>query len=178
MEIKKVPVKDCLIILPKMIMDERGRFVKPYHIDELNKAGIGFEIKEEYYSISKKNVLRGMHFQVPPRATIKLITCLNGTVFDAVIDLRKDSTTYRKCFTVELSSESGNMILIPKGFAHGFLTLSEEATVLYMCSEMYSPDHDSGIRWDSANIRWPVSDPVVSEKDKSLTELKYFENPF
>lgn len=178
MDIKNTTLAGCFEIVPKIIEDDRGRFVKPWHIDELKACGLYYDVLEEYYSISKKDVIRGMHFQTPPKATKKLVTCLNGSVWDVVIDLRKSSATYNQHFEVELSASKGNMLYIPEGFAHGFCVLSEEATMLYLCSEMHSPENDAGIHWNSAGIQWPIDRPVVSAKDDQLTPLKQFENPF
>ncbi|MCK4991641.1 MAG: dTDP-4-dehydrorhamnose 3,5-epimerase [Bacteroidales bacterium] len=178
MKIADTKIKGCYEVFPLDLRDHRGRFVKPFHQDDFRDAGLELDIKEEYYSVSKKNVLRGLHFQLPPKATIKVVTCLRGTIFDAVVDLRVDSPTYLKHFAVELSEKKGNLLYIPEGLAHGFYTLSEEATVLYMCSEVYSQEHDTGLRWNSAGISWPVMDPIVSEKDNSLAELEQFHSPF
>lgn len=178
MRIKKTDIEGCFEVLPLDLQDHRGRFVKPYHQDEFKELGLDLTIREEYYSVSNKRVLRGLHFQLPPVATKKLVTCLDGTIIDAVVDLRKNSPTFRKYFTIELSAEKGNQLYIPEGLAHGFCTLSEEATVLYMCSTVYSPEHDTGIRWDSAGIPWPVTDPIVSEKDRHLISLEQFNTPF
>lgn len=163
---------------PLDLKDHRGRFVKPYHSDQFREAGIGFDIAEEYYSVSKKNVLRGLHFQLPPMATIKVVTCLSGAIYDVVVDLRTDSPTFGKHFSIELTEEKGNVLYIPEGLAHGFCALSDESLVLYICSRVYSQEHDSGIRWDSAGIRWPVPDPLVSEKDRGLIPFGEFNSPF
>lgn len=171
-------IEGCFEIYPLDLKDNRGRFVKPYHSDSFNEAGLGFEIREEYYSVSKKDVLRGLHFQVPPRATIKVVTCLSGAIFDVVVDLRVGSPSYLMHFGVELTGEKGNLLFIPEGLAHGFYTRSEEALVLYMCSEVYSPQHDTGLRWDSAGIPWPVGEPIVSDKDNGLRTLDKFDSPF
>ncbi len=178
MKIIDTHIEGCFEIYPLDLKDYRGRFVKPYHCDSFKEVGLDFEIAEEYYSVSKKDVLRGLHFQVPPRATIKLVTCLSGTVFDVVVDLRVGSPSYLKHFGVELTAEKGNLVFIPGGLAHGFCSLSREALVLYMCSEVYSPEHDTGLRWDSAGIQWPVREPVVSDKDNGLLPLDQFESPF
>lgn len=178
MKVFDTHIKDLYEVFPLDLRDHRGRFVKPFHCDDFSTAGIELEIKEEYYSVSKKNVLRGLHFQLPPRATIKAVTCLSGSIFDAVVDLRVDSPTYMKYFALELSEEKGNLLFIPEGMAHGFCTLSEEAVVLYMCSEVYSQEHDTGLKWSSAGIPWPVKDPIVSEKDSGLDELSQFDSPF
>jgi dTDP-4-dehydrorhamnose 3,5-epimerase len=178
MKIVETHIKGCYEVFPMDLKDHRGRFVKPYHRDDFRKAGLELDIKEEYYSVSKKNVLRGLHFQLPPRATVKAVTCLSGAIFDAVVDLRVDSPTYLEYFSVELTEEKGNLLFIPEGMAHGFFTLSEEALVLYMCSEVYSQEHDTGLKWSSAGISWPVTAPVVSDKDNGLVELDQFDSPF
>ena len=178
MRIYETSIQGCFEIYPLDLRDYRGRFVKPFHQEAFSELGLELDIKEEYYSVSKKHVLRGLHFQLPPKATIKVVTCLSGIIYDAVVDLRVDSSTYLKHFAVELSEEKGNLLYIPKGLAHGFCTLSDEATVLYMCSEVYSQDHDTGLKWSSAGISWPVRNPVVSEKDEGLDELKQFNSPF
>ena len=178
MKIVETTIIGCYEVYPLDLRDQRGRFVKPFHQEEFMNAGLDLHIKEEYYSVSKKNVLRGLHFQLPPKATIKAVTCLGGTIFDAVVDLRTDSPTYLKHFALELSEEKGNLLFIPEGLAHGFCTLSKEATVLYMCSEVYSQEHDTGLKWNSAGIPWPVEHPIVSEKDNGLNEVDQFESPF
>ncbi len=178
MEIKETNLEGCYVIIPRIIKDTRGSFVKPWHIDDFAKFELFFPIGEEYYSVSKKNVLRGMHFQTPPKATKKIVTCLSGNIFDVVIDLRKTSPTFQQYFSIELTSEAGKILYIPEGFAHGFCVLSNEATVLYLSSEMYSPENDSGIRWNSAGIEWPVNNPIVSEKDNLLVTLDQFDTPF
>lgn len=178
MEIKEITLKGCYEILPKIIEDARGRFVKPWHIDDFKASGLYFDILEEYYSVSRKNVIRGMHFQTPPMATKKLVTCLSGSVWDVVIDLRKSSPTFQQHVGIELSAAKGNMLYIPEGFAHGFCAISEEAVMLYLCSAMHSPLNDAGVHWNSAGIEWPVSQPIISVKDDQLIPLNQFDNPF
>ena len=178
METYHTTIEGCFEIIPKIFSDNRGKFIKPYHIDELKQADINLTITEEYYSVSNKNVIRGLHFQTPPKATAKLITCIKGRIFDAVVDLRKNSSTYLKTYSLELSEENSKLLFIPVGLAHGFCSLEDNSLVLYMCSEMFSPDNDSGIHWDSAGIDWPVKNPRVSEKDENLLKLEFFNNPF
>ncbi len=178
MKVEETKIRGCYEVFPLDLRDHRGRFVKPFHQEDYKEAGILLDIREEYYSVSKKNVLRGLHFQLPPRATVKAVTCLSGNIYDAVVDLRTDSPTYRMYFTVELTEAKGNLLYIPEGLAHGFCTLSDEATVLYMCSNVYSQEHDTGLHWSSAGIPWPVNDPIVSEKDNGLNDLIDFNSPF
>lgn len=178
MRLLKTGIEGCFEILPFDLKDHRGRFVKPYHRDDFKEAGLDFTIAEEFYSVSKRGVLRGLHFQLPPKDTLKGVTCLSGSIFDVVVDLRLNSPTYRHHFSIELTEEKGNMLFIPKGLAHGFCALSQDALVLYMCSEVYSPEHDTGIHWDSAGIKWPVKNPVVSDKDNELIPLAQFKSPF
>jgi len=177
-KIAETHIEGCYEVSPLDLKDHRGRFVKPFHCDEYREVGLTFKIREEYYSVSKKDVLRGLHFQTPPKATIKAVTCVSGVIFDVVVDLRVNSPTYLKHFAIELSEEKANLLYIPEGLAHGFCTLSLEATVLYMCSEVYSQEHDTGVRWNSAGIDWPIQDPLISEKDNGLIELNQFQSPF
>jgi len=136
------------------------------------------DFREQYYSISKKNVLRGMHFQLPPHDHYKLVTCVEGRILDVVVDLRRSSPTFGQHLCVELSGVRADSIYIPSGLAHGFLVLSRRALVLYNVSSLYAPLHDTGIRWDSAGIQWPVVAPQVSERDAVLPPLAAFETPF
>ena len=178
MKLEKTHIEGCYELFPTDLRDHRGRFVKPFHQDDFRENGLELEIREEYYSVSRKNVLRGLHFQLPPMATVKVVTCVSGSILDAVLDLRVDSPTYGRHFTAELSEAKGNLLFIPKGLAHGFHTLSDEAIVLYLCSEVYSQEHDSGLRWNSAGIEWRVKDPFVSEKDSGLPAMDQFDSPF
>ena len=142
------------------------------------ELGITFNIREEYYSVSAQNVLRGLHFQIPPKATAKLVLCLHGRVFDAVVDLRKGSNTFLKSYTLELSSENHRLIYIPEGLAHGFYVLSKEAVLLYMSTQVYASECYSGIHWTSAGIKWLSLKSTISEQDDALLPLIEFDNPF
>jgi len=168
MELQKTGMAGCYEIIPKIIPDKRGRFVKTFHKEMFMDNKLEHAFEEEYYSISKQGVLRGMHFQRPPHEHAKLVYCINGKVMDAVVDLRKDSSTFGEHIIFELSAEKANIIYIPRGFAHGFYTLSEEATLIYKVTSMYSPGHDAGIHWDSFDIKWPEKDPIVSSRDQNF----------
>lgn len=171
-------IAGCLELLPVHRTDSRGRFVKIFHRDSFADLGLETNFPEEYYSLSRRGVLRGLHFQMPPAEHTKLVFCTQGRVQDAVLDLRTDSPTFRQHLVLELSAESANLLYIPAGLAHGFCVLSDWATMGYKVSSQYSPEHDAGIRWNSAGIDWAVSDPVLSSRDKSHVRLEDFESPF
>ncbi len=158
--------------------DERGVFVKTFHEKTFRELGLETSFPEEYYSVSRKKVLRGLHFQVPPHQHTKLVYCVAGSVFDAVLDLREHSHTYGKYETFELDEDSANALYVPPGLAHGFYALSEKAIMLYKVSTAYSPEHDTGILWNSIDIPWPDTDPVISERDRQLAEFDKFVSPF
>ena len=155
--------------------DERGFFSKIFEKDLFSENGINFEVVENFYSYSKKGVLRGLHFQdVEPQA--KLVGVIKGKVFDVAVDLRRDSETYLKWHSVILNEENNKMLYIPKGFAHGFLVLSDEAIVTYQCDNKYYKEYDTGIIYNDQdiNIKWPDigMDFIISDKDKKLKKVK------
>lgn len=161
-----------------MHKDNRGSFVKTFHKDVFAKHGLVTEFAEEYYSVSHQGVLRGMHFQTPPYEHFKLVYCLAGKVLDAIVDLRIGSPTYKESATFELSAEFGNMLYIAPGMAHGFYALTDEVVMQYKVTTGYVPEHDGGIRWDSAGIPWLDSAPVISDRDSCLLALAAFDSPF
>ncbi|MEA3307641.1 MAG: dTDP-4-dehydrorhamnose 3,5-epimerase [Elusimicrobiota bacterium] len=171
---KKFEIPELVLITPKVFPDERGFFLETYKKTEFAKAGIKENFVQENHSRSKKNVLRGLHFQKSPKAQGKLVQCLRGKIFDVAVDIRKKSPTFLKWVSVELSQNNGQMLYIPQGFAHGFLVLSNSADVVYKCTAEYSPEHESGIIWNDPkiNIVWPSSRPSLSHKDKKLPSLK------
>jgi len=178
MKIRELLTTDSFVIETDVSYENEDVFVKGFERDSFYYLGLDFAIKETYYSVSKKGTLRGMHFQIPPHGITKLITCIEGEIYDAVIDLRKESQSYHKSFTTILSSENRKILVVPEGFAHGFYALSEKAVLLYLCSGVYNPLSDTGIRWDSCGIDWPNENPIMSERDKSLMPLKTFISPF
>jgi dTDP-4-dehydrorhamnose 3,5-epimerase len=165
-------------IFPKVFTDQRGSFVKTFHDEEFTSYGLETNFKEQYYSNSKKGVFRGLHFQIPPYDHVKLVYCVSGSVDDVVLDIRKGSPTYGKYKIFNLSSEKGNMVYIPKGFAHGFFVTAEEALLIYNVTTVYSPGHDTGINLESVDIPLPSKNLLVSERDKHLVNLKNFDSPF
>lgn len=178
MKIIKTQLPGCLEIQPAIIHDYRGKFVKSFHKDWFAENGLKEDVGEVYYSVSRKNVLRGLHFQNPPMDHTKLVYCVQGSVLDVGVDLRVGSPTYGKHFSYELNSVKGNIAYLPSGIAHGFFTLSDEALVVCQMSSIYSPECDAGIRWDSVGIDWPNMVPVLSERDQRMPVLDDFTSPF
>lgn len=171
-------IPGCFEIIPNIFKDERGLFVKTFHQDIFEEHGLNTRWAEEYYSVSRQGVLRGLHFQLPPHDHVKLVYCLDGEVFDAVVDLRKGSPIFGRHATFRLSADRANMLYIPSGLAHGFYTLSETATMMYKVSTVYAPEYDAGILWKSANIPWPNMNPIVSARDQGFIPLDSFQSPF
>ena len=178
MKFVKTDLKGIYIIEPKVFEDNRGQFVKIFHKQTFRGKGLSCDFKESFYSTSRKDVIRGMHFQVPPQDHAKLVYVTSGRILDVVLDIRKNSPTYGKYVPVELSDVNKKSIYIPVGFAHGFCVLSEEATVVYMQTTMHSPEHDAGIRWDSFGMEWGIKNPILSERDKNFSELEEFDSSF
>jgi dTDP-4-dehydrorhamnose 3,5-epimerase len=162
------------IVEPQVFGDNRGWFYESYSYEKLKSGGIDVNFVQDNRSYSKeKGTLRGIHFQKSPMAQTKLITCTRGKILDVAVDLRKDSPDYLKWVSVELSEENKLMLFIPKGFGHGFVTLTEDVEVLYKVDEYYSKEHDRSIRFDDETIGvdWGVTEPVLSEKDKNAPLL-------
>ena len=160
--------------------DERGAFIKTFSDCSFKNLGITTSIKEFFYSISKKNVIRGMHFQVPPHEHDKLVFVVKGKIIDVVLDLRVNSKTYGLFEVFRLHENDGKVIYIPKGFAHGFRALEDNTIVAYLTSKEHSPEFDSGIRWDSFGYDWELDNEevIVSKKDSLLTPFNEFKSPF
>jgi dTDP-4-dehydrorhamnose 3,5-epimerase len=169
MKFLPLPLKDAFVIEPDVYEDERGRFFRFYCEDEFRQIGHVKNWKQLNHSFTKKKgTIRGMHYQLPPHAEVKMVKCIAGIVFDVVIDLRKNSPGFMQWTGVELSAESRKMIYIPEGFAHGFQTLSDNCELIYHHSAVYKKDAESGIRWDdpAINIHWPLAPVQISERDQ------------
>lgn len=178
MQIIETPIKDCYELRPRILNDLRGSFIKIYQKSLFSKYNLDDDFCEEYYSVSSKNVLRGFHFQLPPRDHTKLVFCIRGKVIDVVIDLRKGSPTYSTHHVFTLSGAIGNGIYIARGFAHGFLALEDESTLLYNVSSEYVPDSDAGIKWNSVGVKWPDVDYIISARDDSFPKFCEWLSPF
>lgn len=175
MKITKTKIKDLIIIEPRVSGDNRGWFFESYNQKEFYNHGINIVFNQENHSLSKeKGVLRGLHFQKDPFAQTKLVRCTRGKIWDVAVDLRKSSPTYLKWFGIELTPENHKMLFIPKGFAHGFLTLEENSEVQYKVDNFYDPNTDRSIRYDDPDIgiRWPLVDVILSDKDIKAPYLK------
>lgn len=177
-ELVATAIPGCLEVRPRLLADERGHFVKVFHRDIFAAAGLASHFAEEYYSVSRRGVVRGLHFQRPPMDHAKLVYCVAGRIQDAVVDLRAGSPTLGRHALVELSAEAGNMLYIPSGLAHGFCVLSESATLVYKVTSVYSPEHDAGILWDSVGIPWAEREPILSARDRGHPALADFASPF
>jgi dTDP-4-dehydrorhamnose 3,5-epimerase len=178
MKIESEPLPSAFVLCPRVYQDHRGLFVKPYNVEVFGSLGLSFFPKEEFYSISSRGVLRGMHFQVPPYDHDKVVYCINGHVLDVILDMRQSSPTYGKSAAIELSGQNRRVFWIPKGFAHGFLSLDEGSTLVYLTSTPYSSEHDRGVHWNSFNFAWPIGDYIVSSRDACLPDFKGWSNPF
>ena len=178
MEIKKTLLEGCFEVKPITFLDQRGTFTKIFHKKEFKRLGLNSDWKEDYYTYSKKYVIRGMHLQLPPSDHFKLVHCLYGEVLDVLLDLRSSSPSFGKTHSLKLSSKKKNGIYISKGIAHGFLSLTEKSLLTYKVSSAHSPKHDTGVSWNSFGFEWPVKNPIISDRDKALEELENFNSPF
>lgn len=175
MKIQKTGIEDVLIIEPIVFGDHRGWFKETYSTNQFKENGINIDFVQDNHSFSaQKGVLRGLHFQKNPKSQAKLIRCTKGKILDVAVDLRKGSSTFKKWVAVELSDENNKQLLVPKGFAHGFLTLTDDVEVQYKVDEYYSPECDRSIRFDDPEIgvEWGIKEPILSEKDLNAPFLK------
>jgi dTDP-4-dehydrorhamnose 3,5-epimerase len=179
-DFRELAIPGTLLIEPRVFGDQRGHFLEIYKHSEFVRAGIGEHFVQDNYSRSVRHVLRGLHYQRHPKAQGKLVRCVKGRIFDVAVDIRKGSPHYGRWIAEELSEENGRMLYIPVGFAHGFLTLSDTAEVLYKCTEEYSPKDDRGIIWNDPDIgiTWPHGNPLLSDKDAVLPRLQDENNNF
>ena len=178
-EFKKLEIPDVVLVIPKVFGDERGFFMETFKKSDFEKFGIKGDWVQDNHSRSKKGVLRGLHYQLEPKAQGKLVRVVRGMVFDVAVDIRKGSPWYGKWVGVILSEENKYMLWIPPGFAHGFLAL-EESEVVYKCTAEYAPELDRGIIWNDPEIGivWPIENPILSPKDSKHPFLKDAENNF
>jgi dTDP-4-dehydrorhamnose 3,5-epimerase len=177
---KKLEIPDIILVEAKSFSDKRGFFKETFQASSLANCGIHTKFVQDNFSHSTKGVLRGLHFQKNPQAQAKLVTALRGEIFDVAVDIRKDSPTFRKWVGQILSGTNHRLLYVPEGFAHGFCVLSDEADVLYKVNKEYSPENEKGILWNDSDIdiKWPITNPILAEKDLQLPPLKDAENNF
>jgi dTDP-4-dehydrorhamnose 3,5-epimerase len=167
------------LLQPRVFEDRRGAFVKTFQEEDFRAAGIQFALREEFYSTSAKGVLRGMHFQTPPAAHAKLVYCARGRALDVVLDMRRQSPHFGKVFSRELSADNREILFIPMGFAHGFLSLENESLMVYKTDHVHAPEQDQGLAWDSFGFKWPLAGaPIMSDRDRGFPRWSDFQSPF
>lgn len=176
--ISETVIPGCFILKPKVHKDKRGSLVKIFNSKVFKNLNLETNFLEEYFSFSIKNTLRGLHFQSPPHEHVKVVSCVQGEVLDVLIDLRKGSPSFNKVIDLIISDYNNNIIYIPKGVAHGFFVLSENAILLYNTTTSYNVYADKGIKWSSIPFKWPNNCPIISERDQNLVELNKFVSPF
>ncbi len=178
MEFIPTALEGCYQVSPFFAQDERGTFVKTFNSERFTALGLPTDWREEYYSSSRKGVIRGMHFQTPPHDHQKLVYCMQGQVLDVVVDLRMGSPTHGRYLALKLDAAQGQGLMIPKGMAHGFLALTEDVLMAYKVTSVYAPESDAGIRWDSFGLDWGVDNPIVSVRDCAHPKFSEFNSPF
>ena len=180
MEITKTNIEGLLIITPNVFKDSRGSFFESWNSDQFKQIGITDVFDQDNQSISSKNVLRGLHFQNPPYAQSKLVRVVRGSVLDVAVDLRKNSPTYGMHHSVILSEENNKLFYIPKGFAHGFLSLEDNTVFCYKCSGKYNKSSEESLMWNDMDLKidWRISNPIVSEKDLNGKYFNEFKSKF
>ncbi|MDA8085277.1 MAG: dTDP-4-dehydrorhamnose 3,5-epimerase [Nitrospiraceae bacterium] len=179
---KKLDIPEVVLIEPRVFGDERGFFLETYKRSDFIRQGISYDFIQGNHSRSKKGVLRGLHFQIEPRAQGKLVKVSHGAIFDVSVDIRKGSPWFGRWVSAILSGGNRHMLWMPPGFAHGFVALEDDTDVLYTATDEYSPEHESGIVWNDPEIgiKWPaeIENPIVSDKDARLLPLGHARNNF
>jgi dTDP-4-dehydrorhamnose 3,5-epimerase len=181
MQIEPTALPDVLILTPRRFGDGRGWFMETWNAARMAEAGLDLPWVQDNHSFSAaRGTLRGLHYQSPPRAQDKLVRASRGAILDVAVDIRTGSPSYGKWVGVELSAENGRQLLVPKGFLHGFVTLTEDTEVQYKCSDFYSLENDMSVRWDdpSIGVDWGVTEPTLSEKDRKAVPLSAIGQPF
>ena len=177
MDVNRLLLSDCYEINSYIHRDPRGVFAKFCINQAFNEVGLDQGFAEDFFTVSKNNVIRGMHFQVPPKSQYKVICCMRGRIIDVLLDLRIGSPTYLNTESMELSGNHPKLIFMPPGIAHGFLSLEDDSIMLYKVNEGYSRELDQGIRWNSFGYKWSVETPITSERDDCLPLLSDFISP-
>lgn len=180
MDVETTRLPGVVVLTPRRFEDERGFFCETWNAETHAAAGIILTWKQDNLSMSRSTgTLRGLHYQEPPRAQAKLVRCSRGAITDVILDIRRGSPTEGAWVAVDLDAATGRQVLVPEGFAHGFVTRQPDTEVIYKCTDTYSPAHDRAIRWDSAGIDWKLdAPPVLSERDRSAPALDDVTSPF
>lgn len=171
----ETPLAGAFVVEPERLVDERGFFARLFEAREFEARGLEARVAQGSLSYNpRRGTLRGMHYQRPPFAEVKLVRCTRGAIHDVIIDLREGSATFRKYFAVVLEPESRRMLYVPEGFAHGFLTLADDTEVAYQMSQVYSPEHAAGVRWNDPafGIAWPEAVVVIAERDRTYPDFR------
>ncbi len=171
-------INGLFVLSNKIFSDKRGDFKKVFTASDFNTLNIDVEFKELYYSINKKNVIRGMHFQIPPEDHIKLVYCVQGSITDVCLDIRKNSKTYGSYFSIDLSGKSDTFLYIPQGIAHGFASREDNTIVHYAQTTCYSKEHDCGIHYNSFGYNWQIDNPIVSDRDRAFLPIDAYEDAY
>ena len=179
MNIIDTKIEGVYLIKPKIFKDERGYFFESFNQKKINKK-TNVSFVQDNQSLSSKDILRGLHFQKPPFAQDKLVSVIKGSVLDVVVDIRVNSKTYGKYIIEELNEENHHQLFIPTGMAHGFLSLEEHTIFSYKCSNFYNRESEGALKWNDPdlNIKWPISNPILSEKDENAKKFSSFVSPF
>jgi dTDP-4-dehydrorhamnose 3,5-epimerase len=171
---EKTSLDGVILIKPKVFGDERGFFMEAFSSKDFHSAGLNMKVVQINHSRSVKGVLRGLHFQRPPFEQAKLVRCIRGEILEVAVDIRPNSASYGRHLSTSLSDSNRCLVYVPRGFAHGFLVLSDVAEVEYAVDTPYSPDHEGGVIWSDPDlaIKWPIEAPILSERDKTWPVLR------
>lgn len=181
MQFTPTKFKDAWLVTPQVFQDERGFFLESYSMKKFKEKGIDAHFVQDNHAMSvKKGVLRGLHFQEPPFAQAKLVRVVKGSVFDVIVDLRKDSPTFGQAEGFTLSAKNFQMLFVPKGFAHGYCTLEDNTEFLYKTDDFYAPESEGGIAWNDPDLKidWPIAEPTLKERDENWPKFREFNSPF
>lgn len=180
LDISPTDIPDLLVLTPKRHGDVRGFFSESWNKMRMAEHGLDYDFIQDNHSLSRSTgTLRGLHYQSPPHAQAKLVRCGRGRLYDVAVDVRQGSPTYGRWFGIEMTFENGVQLMIPAGFLHGFVTREPDTEIIYKCTDVYAPDCDGAVKWDSCGIDWGLTgQPVLSDKDAAAPPLDSFDTPF
>jgi len=173
-EFKRLEIPEAILIKPKVFEDDRGFFLETYKKEDMEKIGIKAEFVQDNHSRSERGVIRGLHFQKEPYAQAKIVRCIRGIIYDVMVDLRKNSSTFSRYLGLVLSEDNKDQLYVPRGCAHGFLVLSDVAEVVYKVDNGYAPEYEGGLIWSDpdVDVSWPLDDLIISKRDRLWPTLK------